>query len=90
MALTTCPDCSKEVSDSAEHCIHCGRPMVATRAADIEEGAKQASALIALGKFSWTLAILLGLGVGLAFGFWPGIVTFALFGTVGFAVRFYG
>ena len=27
MALITCPDCGKEVSDAADACIHCGRPM---------------------------------------------------------------
>lgn len=27
MPLTTCPDCSREVSDRAPACIHCGCPM---------------------------------------------------------------
>ena len=27
MALITCPDCKKEISDSAESCPSCGRPM---------------------------------------------------------------
>lgn len=27
MALTQCPDCSREVSDQAESCIHCGCPL---------------------------------------------------------------
>lgn len=27
MALTNCPDCSKEVSDQAAQCIHCGAPI---------------------------------------------------------------
>lgn len=27
MALITCPDCSKEISSSADSCPHCGRPM---------------------------------------------------------------
>lgn len=27
MALTKCPDCSKDISDSAPSCINCGRPM---------------------------------------------------------------
>ncbi|MDO8610102.1 MAG: zinc-ribbon domain-containing protein [bacterium] len=26
MALIKCPDCQKMISDSAETCIHCGRP----------------------------------------------------------------
>ena len=27
MPLITCPDCEKQISDSAESCPHCGRPM---------------------------------------------------------------
>ena len=27
MPLITCPDCSREISDLAASCIHCGRPM---------------------------------------------------------------
>jgi 1,4-dihydroxy-2-naphthoate octaprenyltransferase len=27
VALITCSDCSKQVSDQAPTCIHCGRPM---------------------------------------------------------------
>src|SRR5687768_9055346 len=27
MALIECPDCGRQVSDSAALCIHCGRPM---------------------------------------------------------------
>jgi Zn ribbon nucleic-acid-binding protein len=27
MALINCPDCKKQISDSAIKCIHCGRPM---------------------------------------------------------------
>jgi len=26
MALVTCPDCGKQISDAAPACIHCGRP----------------------------------------------------------------
>ena len=28
MPLVTCPDCNKQVSDTATACIHCGRPMI--------------------------------------------------------------
>jgi len=28
MALTTCPDCGKEISTAATACPHCGRPQV--------------------------------------------------------------
>jgi DNA-directed RNA polymerase subunit RPC12/RpoP len=27
MALIKCPDCSKDVSDIANHCLNCGRPI---------------------------------------------------------------
>jgi hypothetical protein len=27
MSLITCPDCRREVSDAAQACIHCGRPL---------------------------------------------------------------
>ena len=27
MALITCPDCNKQVSEQASSCIHCGRPL---------------------------------------------------------------
>lgn len=27
MALITCPDCKKQISEQAASCIHCGRPM---------------------------------------------------------------
>lgn len=27
MALVTCPDCRREVSDAAPNCPHCGRPL---------------------------------------------------------------
>lgn len=26
MALVSCPDCNREVSTRAHHCVHCGRP----------------------------------------------------------------
>lgn len=29
MALVTCPDCGKQVSEHAPSCIHCGRPLKA-------------------------------------------------------------
>ena len=27
MALTTCPECNKEISTEAVSCIHCGKPL---------------------------------------------------------------
>ena len=31
MPLIKCPDCEKDVSDSAAACIHCGRPLSSER-----------------------------------------------------------
>ena len=37
MSLITCPDCQHEVSDAAQACIHCGRPLaVAVQPARVE------------------------------------------------------
>jgi len=30
MPLKACPDCSKDVSDAAPACPHCGRPLIST------------------------------------------------------------
>jgi predicted amidophosphoribosyltransferase len=37
MALTTCPDCKNEISNAADKCIHCGRPMRLSREAILVE-----------------------------------------------------
>ena len=37
MALTTCPDCKKQISDSAITCIHCGSPLRKSREAILAE-----------------------------------------------------
>lgn len=34
MALTKCPDCSREISDQAPQCIGCGRPMSVSKVAE--------------------------------------------------------
>lgn len=55
MALITCPDCKKEISDSADNCPHCGRPMAtaikcptckSTNVEKISTASKVGSALI--------------------------------------------
>ena len=45
MALIKCPECGKEISDKAEHCIHCGfpigqqvKPAIETRAPNTNVG----------------------------------------------------
>lgn len=40
MALTACPDCSREVSDRAPTCPGCGCPMQASGAVVIEQTSK--------------------------------------------------
>lgn len=32
MPLVPCPDCGREISDTAPACVHCGRPMAPARA----------------------------------------------------------
>lgn len=67
MALITCPDCNKEISDSAENCPNCGRPMSTSikcpncKSADVEKNStksKVGSALMfgvfSLGKLNKT------------------------------------
>lgn len=39
MALTTCPDCQKKISDAAPSCPNCGRPMSAPRQASVRAAA---------------------------------------------------
>jgi len=55
MPLITCPDCQKEISDSAENCPGCGRPMKtkmkcpnckSTNIQKISTGSKLGSALM--------------------------------------------
>jgi len=60
MALIICQDCNKEISDSAENCPFCGRPMStgikcpnckSTKVEKISASSKIGSALV-LGVFS--------------------------------------
>lgn len=67
MALTTCPDCGRQVSTSAEKCPNCGRPIFtgircpncqSTNVKKISTASKVGSALMwgvfAAGKFTKT------------------------------------
>lgn len=38
MALITCPECSKSVSDRADQCPHCGYSMAVRRQGDVSKG----------------------------------------------------
>ncbi len=40
MALTTCPECGKEISDKAEKCIHCGFPLNSSNRIEYPRGEK--------------------------------------------------
>ena len=64
MPLVTCPDCQKEISDAAENCPGCGRPMntaikcpncKSTNVQKISSASKIGSALI-WGVFSKKMA----------------------------------
>ena len=48
MALINCPECSKEVSDMAEHCIHCGYPFKKKDGLTFEEQLEFEKAFIAM------------------------------------------
>jgi len=52
MALITCPDCQKEVSDQAVACIHCGRPVVsvATSRTELKKKFNRASWMLFAGS----------------------------------------
>ena len=49
MALIKCPDCDKEISDSAESCVHCGYPLKKD-ATDAKPQAEANMAVIQKGK----------------------------------------
>ena len=62
MALMTCPDCAKEVSDQAPVCPHCGRPLrtpqVPQPAAPLEVTVKRKTS-----RATWGCLLLIALGV---------------------------
>ncbi len=53
MALIICPECGKEISDSAEKCIHCGYPLKRTEPTGNQEPTKKK------GKIGLILAIVI-------------------------------
>lgn len=71
MALTTCPDCGREVSTAAPACPHCGRPtgpaiaapQPQTQAAAAEETLWRGSPswLLLLGKLIWLAIVVIAL-----------------------------
>src|ERR1041385_346162 len=57
MALTTCPDCGREVSTSAPACPHCGRPNAPAVAAPMTAQAPAAEQTLWHGSPSWLLLL---------------------------------
>lgn len=43
MALITCPDCGKQVSERTASCIHCGRPLQADLVGQPSAGSAEAN-----------------------------------------------
>jgi TM2 domain-containing membrane protein YozV len=62
MALTTCPDCQRQISTEASTCPGCGRPMKVTQAATIQQ---QPIAVVVEPSKSPGVYIILGLLLGL-------------------------
>jgi membrane protein YdbS with pleckstrin-like domain len=57
MALTTCPDCGRDVSTSAPACPHCGRPNAPAVAAPMVAQALSAEQTLWHGSPSWLLLL---------------------------------
>lgn len=57
MALITCPECRKEISDQAEACPHCGYPLRKKIEAR-KIGNKIEKTSNAIAKFGWNLFML--------------------------------
>lgn len=81
MPLVKCPDCNREVSDKAPHCIHCGCPKPGEArktppAAPPPKRPKPDVVITLLG------AVLLAVGLGCLVGGMPGYSGLALLGGV--------
>jgi len=57
MALTTCPDCGREISTAAPACPHCGRPNAPAVAAPMAAQAPAAEQTLWHGSPSWLLLL---------------------------------
>lgn len=61
MALITCPECQKQISDKAPACLHCGAPLETTSATPIVKasgGGMGLGAKLALGGLALFVAFL--------------------------------
>jgi uncharacterized membrane protein YdbT with pleckstrin-like domain len=57
MALTTCPDCGREISTAAPACPHCGRPNAPAVAAPVAAQSPAAEQTLWHGSPSWLLLL---------------------------------
>src|SRR4051812_44517015 len=72
MALTTCPDCSTQVSDQAAACPKCGRPIASPHAYGAPVAPKKGMSVLAI------VLLVLGLGAVAVVGL---LVVLSVFGT---------
>lgn len=55
MALINCPECSKEVSDRAATCIHCGYPLQSQHA--VQSIASKSKKIVLIGKYNRSISL---------------------------------
>jgi len=77
MALIKCPDCSKDVSDKAATCIHCGSPLKEIQpenmANQVQKGVQRSKLKSESGNTIGIMGLIVGVIVCF-FNFWFGIV----------------
>lgn len=96
MALVSCPDCGKQISDQASACNQCGRPLKAdlmgspsAGSADSVTTGRQRSKLRGdMGQAIAFLGIMVAVFVGMAFGATLGFVTALVFIGLGIYVSY--
>ena len=75
MALIECEECSKEISDKAEVCPHCGAPTKYGGKSDKKKKIKSRSNIQAVGCLTIVISVILGLTIiGIPFAVFLGIV----------------
>jgi len=82
MALITCPDCNAEVSDQAQTCIKCGRPLspdlreqpAAGSAEAAKKGRQRSKLRNDFGNAIGFVSVIVAIFAGMATSFMTGIV----------------